>query len=155
MATHSISNPYRTLAAYALHKQPGVIPESSILEAEKRAKQVCGSDPPLLTKFLNFYTDVEPHIQVTTEDTEMAEKLLRCIWRGEAEEGWKPSPGSYQHFKGSLYTVYSVALLLQGPKEEKAVVYESTEGTFVRPLREWAELVLWPDGEYHPRFKRQ
>jgi hypothetical protein len=155
MATPSIDNPYRILAAYALRKQPGVIPEFSILEAKKRAKQVCGSDPPLLQKFLSFYTDVEPHIQVTSEDTDQAEKLLRCIWRGEAEEGWDPSPGSYQHFKGAIYTVQSIALLLQGPKEERAVVYGNTEGTFVRPLREWAELVLWPDGEYHPRFKKQ
>lgn len=107
MTIPSIGNPYRTLAAYALRKQPDVIPEVAILEAEKRAKQVCGSDPPLLQKFLSFYTDVEPHLQVTSEDTDQVEKLLRCIWRGETEEGWSPTPGSYQHQGNSLHCSYS------------------------------------------------
>ena len=154
MTTPSINNPYRILAAYALRKPPEIIPESVVLEARERAKQVCCSDPPLLTKFLSFYTDVEPHIKVTTEDAERAEKLLRCIWRGDLHEAYDPTPGNYQHFKGSFYTVQSLAKLLQGPKEELAVVYGNDEGTFVRPLREWIELVLWPDGEYRPRFKR-
>ena len=155
MATPSIDNPYRILASYALHKSPDVLPDSVILEARERAKQVCRSDPPLLAKFISFYTDVEPHVGVTAEDAERAEKLLRCIWRGDVEEAYDPTPGQYLHFKGAFYTVKSTALLLQGPKEELAVVYSNSDGTFVRPLREWVELVLWPDGEYHPRFKRQ
>jgi hypothetical protein len=154
MVTPSISNPYRILAAYALRKPPEVLPDSVIFEARKRAHQIRDSDPPLLTRFLGFYTDVEPHVKVTTEDTERAEKLLRCIWRGEVDDTYDPIPGRYQHFKGSFYTVQSTALLLEGPKEELAVVYGNDEGTFVRPLREWVELVVWPDGEYHPRFRK-
>jgi hypothetical protein len=155
VATPSIDNPYRILASYALRKPPEVLPDSVIFEARERAKKVCSSDPPLLTKFLSLYTDVEPHLKVTAEDTERAEKLLRCIWRGDMDEAYDPTPGLYRHFKGTFYTVHSIALLLQGPREEPAVVYGNSEGTFVRPLREWVELVLWSDGEYHPRFKRQ
>jgi len=155
VATPSIDDPYRILASYALRKPPEVLPSSVIFEARKRAKQVCGYDPPLLDRFLSFYTDVEPHISVTAEDAVRAEKLLRCIWRGDVDEAYDPTPGTYQHFKGNFYTVQSIAKLLQGPKEELAVVYGNDDGTFVRPLREWVELVLWPDGEYHPRFKRQ
>lgn len=154
MATPSISNPYRVLAAYALRKPPEVLPESVVFEARQRAKKVCDSDPPLLNKFLSFYTDIEPHVKVTAEDADRAEKLLRCIWRGEVDDAYDPIPGVYQHFKGKLYTVQSTAMLLQGPKEELAIVYRNDEGTFVRPLREWVELILWPDGEYHPRFRR-
>ncbi len=153
MATLSIDNPYRVLAAYALKKQPGTLSEEELVEAENRAKEVCSSDPPLLAKFMSFYK-VDPAWKTTVDVAEQAEKLLRCIWRGEVEEAYAPTPGPYQHFKGTLYTVQSVALLLQGPREELAVVYGDTKGTFVRPLREWAELVIWPDGEYHPRFKR-
>jgi hypothetical protein len=155
VATPSIDNPYRILAAYALRKSPDVLLEDALFEAQQRAKQVCKSDPPLLKKFLGLYPDVEPHIKVTSDEAVRAEKLLRCIWRGEVEEAYNPIPGKYQHFKGGNYTVQSTARLLQGPKEELAVVYGTSEETFVRPLREWVELVLWPDGEYHPRFRRQ
>ena len=102
---------------------------------------------------MSFYK-VDPCWKTTVEVAEQAEKLLLCIWRGEVEEAYAPTPGPYQHFKGTIYIVQSRALLLQGPKEEWAVVYGNSEGIFVRPLREWAELVLWSDGEYHPRFKR-
>jgi hypothetical protein len=154
MSTPIINNPYRVLASYALRKPPEVLPDSVIFEARARAKQVCGSDPPLLGKFLSFYTDIEPHIKVTAEDAERAEKLLRCIWRGDLDEAYDPIPGIYQHFKGGTYRVQALAKLLQGPKEEIAVVYGNDEETFVRPLKEWVELILWPDGEYHPRFMR-
>ena len=153
MATPSISNPYRVLAAYALGRQPGAIDESDIADAEKWAASVCSSDPPLLSKFLSFYS-VSPFSKTTAEVAEQAEKLLRCIWRGDLDSAFDPTPGPYRHFKGDVYTVHSKALLLQGPKEEWAVVYANSGGAFVRPLREWAELVLWPDGEYHPRFMR-
>jgi hypothetical protein len=150
MATPSISNPYRVLAAYALSKSIDFIGEDESIEAEVRATKVCSTDPPLLLKFIELYPSLPKG-----GDPGQAEGLLRCIWRGELETSHNPSVGcNYQHFKGNIYRVHFKALLLQGPKEEQAIVYGREGETFVRPVREWGDLVLWPDGEYHPRFMR-
>lgn len=156
MATPFISNPYAVLASYALGGPPlGVSPEETE-EAEKFALSLRSKDPPLLEKFLALYPPQNPMRKTTVEQSEEAEGLLRCIWRGDYEGVFNPKAGPYTHFKGETYLCYGEARLLQGPREEIAVVYSNKKGdVFVRPLREWVEIVKWPDGRYRPRFARE
>ena len=62
-------------------------------------------------------------------------------------------PGIYKHFKGNYYK----ALYLANDSEtcEKVVVYQALYGEkelWVRPLKEWQEIVTLPNGEKVDRF---
>jgi len=151
MPTPCISNPYLHLAAYALGKPIGWTSASDIEYAEKVVAEVLDQDPLLLPHFLKKYPNCERGGNGITEAE--AEGLLRCLWRGDYQRALKVASGPYLHFKGNRYLVYGEGVLLQGPKEEPAVVYANTEGKiFIRPLKEWIEIVKWPDGSYNPRF---
>lgn len=152
MATPCIPNPYAALACYALGNRNRVT-DAEIDEARGKALSLRSKDPPLLQKFLDLYPPQDLIRKITDNQTEEAEGLLRCIWRGDYERALTPKAGPYVHFKGSIYICYGKAKLLQGPEEEVAVIYSNKEGEmFVRPLREWAEIVIWPNGLYRPRF---
>lgn len=58
----------------------------------------------------------------------------------------------YRHFKGGLYSVLCVAADAQ--TFGSVVVYYSVldGGRWTRPLAEWDEPVVWPDGVTRPRF---
>jgi len=141
------------LACYALNRGVGSVSPEEVEEAKKRALKLQAADPPLLQKFLAFYPPQNPKRKVTVGQAMEAEGLLRCIWRGDYDRAMTPQAGPYTHFKGSVYLCYGAAKLLQGPKEEVAVIYANKEGEmFVRPLREWVEIVKWPNGLYRPRF---
>jgi hypothetical protein len=156
MATPCIPNPYAALASYALGGPSVGASQEEIQEAEKFALSLQGKDPPLLEKFLALYPPQSPMRKTTVERSEEAEGLLMCIWRGDLKGVLNPKAGPYTHFKGETYLCYGEAKLLQGPKEEVAVVYSNKKGdTFVRPLREWVEIVKWPDGRYRPRFVKE
>ena len=120
-----------------------------------------GQDPPLLQKFLGYYPPQSTMRKVTAAQlldisSEEAEGLLQCIWRGDYEGVIAPKAGPFVHFKGTTYFCFGEAKLLQGPKEEIAVVYLNKNGDiFVRPLKEWIEIVKWPDGKYRPRFAKE
>ena len=64
------------------------------------------------------------------------------------------TPGTYRHYKGSLYEVIDVAR--HSETEEQLVVYRALygeRGLWVRPLAMFAETVV-VDGVEHPRFER-
>ncbi|TCB65974.1 DUF1653 domain-containing protein [Acinetobacter sp. ANC 4178] len=61
--------------------------------------------------------------------------------------------GIYQHYKGQLYQVFSVAT--HSETEEKLVVYQCLYGDYslwVRPLSMFTEQVTLGDGKTVPRF---
>lgn len=61
--------------------------------------------------------------------------------------------GIYQHYKGQLYQVFSVAT--HSETEEKLVVYQCLYGDYslwVRPLSMFTEQVTLEDGTTVPRF---
>lgn len=153
MATPFIANPCAVLAAYSLGRPICEVSLEEIDDAKKKALSLQSVDPPLLQKFLVLYPPQDPLRKVTVDQDEEAEGLLRCIWRGDYERSLAPKIGPYIHFKGSVYLCYGEAKLLQGPKEEVAMIYSNKEGEmFVRPLQEWIEIVKWPNGLYRPRF---
>lgn len=62
--------------------------------------------------------------------------------------------GIYQHYKGNLYQVFSVAK--HSETEEQLVVYQCLYGdysTWVRPFDMFTETVQMADGSIVPRFK--
>lgn len=62
--------------------------------------------------------------------------------------------GIYQHYKGQLYQVFSVAT--HSETEEQLVVYQCLYGDYslwVRPLSMFSEQVTLEDGKVVPRFK--
>lgn len=156
MPTPCIPNPYAVLACYALCRPLGDVSDKDIEEAATFTLKIRSADPPLLDKFLTFYPPQNPMFKTTVERIDEVEGLLQCVWRGDYEGVLNPSPGPYVHFKGTSYLCFGRAILLQGPKEEPAVVYSSKEGEiFVRPLKEWVEVVKWADGKYRPRFMKE
>lgn len=61
----------------------------------------------------------------------------------------------YEHYKGGRYTLLHKAYNSTNSSDRtEMVVYVShtTGGIFVRESTEFYEKVLWPDGEYRPRF---
>ncbi|QFU76881.1 DUF1653 domain-containing protein [Halioglobus maricola] len=67
----------------------------------------------------------------------------------------EPTPGIYQHFKGSEYEL--IGLATHSETGEKLVVYRPQYGEralWVRPLAMWQETVE-RDGETKPRFRYQ
>lgn len=144
------SNPYRyliTLSRSDASEGSGI---AKLIE-----EVIQKSDPPFLPTFL-ARTPHYPMIKIAKEVWDKGEKILRMFWRGDYS--FEVVPGPYRHFKGGLYTVEKEGLLLEGPKEEIAVIYSAVgdpSKTFIRPLREWVDVMEWPDGEYRPRFKRE
>jgi len=64
------------------------------------------------------------------------------------------TPGTYRHYKGSLYEVIDVAR--HSETEEQLVVYRALygeRGLWVRPLAMFSETVV-VDGAERPRFDR-
>jgi len=58
----------------------------------------------------------------------------------------------YRHFKGGLYQVIAVGK--HSEDQSKMVVYVNMdqEGTWIRPLEMWNEIVDWPEGRRLARF---
>jgi hypothetical protein len=153
--TPFIADPYLTLAEYALGTPADLITQAEIQAAEVIARKTCTGDPPFLPKFLSEYPTLDRKDAPEISDEE-AEGLLQSLWRGDLNKSMDPHAGPYTHFKGAVYLCYGQALLLQGTKEEPAVVYSNQAGdVYIRPLREWVEIVKWADGKYRPRFMEE
>jgi len=152
MSTSFLIDPYRVLAAYALGVPESQLQGGDVLAAQDRAEEaITSSQSPggLIHNFLKRYPPID------RGDPLQAEKLLRFLLRRDNYS--EVSPGAYRHFKGGLYTVERTALLLQGSREDVAVIYFSLgdpSKVFVRPVIEWTHIVQWPDGEYRLRFMR-
>lgn len=61
----------------------------------------------------------------------------------------------YKHHKGGTYTVICVGLESTNSRPRlPVVVYVSHERGYInmRDLKEWEEVVMWPDGLERPRF---
>lgn len=63
--------------------------------------------------------------------------------------------GIYQHYKGGTYRIIGVAK--NSNNLEEFVVYEALYNNpesklWVRPLKEFTEEILWPDGTTKPRY---
>jgi hypothetical protein len=152
MPTPAIANPFLTLASLALNRPFEAITVKDLEAVEQRAIEAIEKSGPFFPWFITCY----PTKAILRSDQwELGEKLLRFLWRGDYIFGAKP--GGYHHFKGGLYTVERTAIFLEGPRFEQVVIYfglKDPAKVFVRPLREWCEIVLWPDGEYRLRFMR-
>jgi hypothetical protein len=64
-------------------------------------------------------------------------------------------PGVYQHYKGGLYTVLGVAEDCTNTRDKtELVIYVSLKDgkIYCRELKEFSEIVEWPDGGQKPRF---
>lgn len=66
--------------------------------------------------------------------------------------------GLYQHFKGTVYRVITVARRESDPAILE-VVYTPADAPsdaipWERPLSSWNEVIEWPDGIKRPRFMR-
>jgi hypothetical protein len=64
--------------------------------------------------------------------------------------------GLYRHYKGGLYQLLGVAA--HSETKELMVVYVALYESpgprmWVRPLKMWTEMVKWPDGDSHMRFR--
>ena len=60
--------------------------------------------------------------------------------------------GVYMHYKGNVYEVIAVGT--QENTGEKLVVYVSAKGkVWLRPLKQFNETILLPDGKKTKRFK--
>ena len=162
MATPCIPDPYAVIACYVLCRPLGDVSVGDIDAVRVKARGLRYADPPLLPKLLEQYpaillsTAQKQMKMVQPSQAEEVEGLLQCIWRGDYDDALNPESGPYVHFKGETYLCFGKATLIQGPKEEPAVVYSHKNGdVFVRPLREWAEIVKWTDGKYRPRFMKE
>ena len=150
MPTPSIVNPFTVLASIGCQKEEALVTSEDTQAASINFEAVKNDDPPLLQSFLKRYPR---RGYLSRHELDLGEKLLRCLWRGDLSQ--KVMRGHYRHFKGSLYVVSDIGTLLEGPKEESAVIYfgvDTPDQVFLRPVREWKELVIWPDGEYRCRF---
>lgn len=66
------------------------------------------------------------------------------------------TPGKYLHFKGNLYRITGIAKHSE-TLEEYVIYYPEKDGPsalWCRPLRMFTELVIDPQGNETPRFKR-
>lgn len=152
MPTPFITDPYRVLASYALGLPEEHLQGRDILEVQHRVERAITTSQSPGCLLFNFLRGLD----ILRGDPTQAEKLLRFFLRRDGDQ--QVSPGAYRHFKGGLYTVERIALLLQGSSEQQAVIYfglEDPTKVFVRPLIEWSHIVQWPDGEYRLRFMRQ
>jgi hypothetical protein len=66
--------------------------------------------------------------------------------------------GLFQHYKGTVYRVITVARREADPTVLE-VIYTPVDGPedaipWERPLASWREAVTWPDGVERPRFTR-
>ena len=64
-------------------------------------------------------------------------------------------PGIYEHYKSGRYRVIGVGK--HSDNLEEFVVYEALYDNpesklWVRPLKEYTEKIVWPDGEIKPRY---
>lgn len=72
--------------------------------------------------------------------------------------GWKgnmtPPPGYYRHYKGNVYLVHFLAR--ETHTEEDVVIYSPCYPCalryFTRPVKEWFEMVINPEGVVVQRF---
>ena len=153
MTTPCVPNPYDVVAAYAIGKPSPWVSREEAEAADAAIRKSCVGDPPFLDRFLAQYPAQEHR---NPQQAIEVEELLQCIWRGEFKEAFNVKSGPYIHFKGTTYLCFGIGTLIQGPKEEVAVVYSNKEGeVWIRPLDEWVEVVKWPDGKYRPRFMKE
>lgn len=61
--------------------------------------------------------------------------------------------GTYQHFKGGLYSVEAVATDTKDGSTQVVVYRSLVDGrVWARELRDFESSVRWPSGEFQPRF---
>ena len=61
--------------------------------------------------------------------------------------------GTYQHFKGGVYSVEAIATDTKDGMSQVVVYRSLADGrVWVRDLPDFEEPVRWPDGSFQPRF---
>lgn len=110
-----------------------------------------------------FMKLMPPGTELDVLNQPLAQGLLECLQPFKAEgdcykspelfvRGWDPR-GVYDHFKGGVYLLRGLSKWASG-EGEPVVEYTSLlhASHHARLVRDWCEVVRWPDGKYRSRF---
>jgi hypothetical protein len=116
------------------------------------------ADTTFLERFKNQRKQKVGHRRLGKKESELVQGLLECLNPYQphspyTDPGARLNPGLWDHFKGGVYLLESLASWTSGD-DEQVVIYTSllTGSKYVRLVSQWCEVVQWPDGKYRSRF---
>lgn len=154
-------DPYVTLAGF-FFEWANFTPEE--LQKVRSVVGLCLEErmhPPEMSLTTRFLQRVEEDYgedalaRYTADDLDLIEGMLQCLHNRNTfwhtlPEGVRPH-GIYDHFKGGVYKIRGLSEWAGGGQvvEYTSMIF-GTDHT--RLLREWCEVVQWPDGKHRSRF---